>query len=66
MYLAIVRFCASVTDSQTCNILVRKNHLFKSVEACQEETLPVAKYYKYMGYHVKTQCLEFNPFGELI
>jgi hypothetical protein len=66
MYLAIVLYCAIPTDAETCNILVRKNHLFRSEIVCQKEIEPIAKWFIHTGHYVKTRCFEFNPFGEEI
>jgi len=63
MYLAIILYCATITDTSTCDVMIRKNHLFETEEICKTEVMQVAKGLLATGHYVKAKCFVFNPYG---
>jgi len=66
MYLAIVLYCSIITDVDTCDVMIRKDHLFKTHQECMKQVANVGKGLIATGHYVKGSCFEFNPFGESI
>ena len=64
MFLAIILYCAIPTDTTSCDVMVRKDHLFYSQVQCEKEIIPMAKGLMSTGHFVKAKCFEFNPYGE--
>jgi len=66
MYLAIILYCTTITDVDTCDILIRKHHLFETEKECSEQVLSVGRGLANSGNYVKGSCFEFNPFSPSI
>ena len=64
MYLAIILYCTTLTDATSCDVMVRRDHLFQSEIHCEEQIIPMAKGLMATGHYVKAKCFKFNPFGE--
>ena len=65
MYLAVILYCTVLTDSTTCDVMVRNNYLHQTEIECKEEIYSVAKGLILKGNYVKAKCFKFNPYGEL-
>jgi len=65
MYLAVILYCTILTDSTSCDVMVRKDHLFQTEIECKEEIYGVANGLILKGNYVKAKCFKFNPYGEL-
>ena len=37
MFLAVILYCSVLTDPTSCDVMIRKNHLFKTETECQEQ-----------------------------
>ena len=66
MYLAIILYCAIPTDTTSCDVMIRKNHLFQTETHCEEQVIPIAQGLIATGHYVKAKCFKFNPYGEQI
>ena len=64
MFLAILLYCAVPTDATSCDVMVRRDHLFQSEIQCEEQIIPMAKGLLTTGHYVKAKCFKFNPYGE--
>ena len=64
MFLAIILYCAVPTDATSCDVMVRRDHLFQSEIQCEEQIIPMAKSLLTTGHYVKAKCFAFNPYGE--
>jgi hypothetical protein len=66
MYLAVILYCATFTDTSTCDVMIRRNHLFETEAICEAEVKQVAKGLLATGHYVKAKCFVFNPYGESV
>tara|TARA_R110001583_G_scaffold131381_4_gene283117 strand:- start:369 stop:569 length:201 start_codon:yes stop_codon:yes gene_type:complete len=64
MFLAVILYCSVITDPTSCDVMIRKNHLFKTEAECQEQIKTVARGLLITGHYVKAKCFAFNPYGE--
>lgn len=64
MYLAIILYCTTLTDTTSCDVMIRRDYLFQSEVQCEEQIIPMAKGLMATGHYVKAKCFKFNPFGE--
>ena len=64
MFLAVILYCSVVTDASTCDVMIRKDHLFETRERCEYEMNTIAQGLIATGHYVKGKCFTFNPFGE--
>ena len=58
MYLAIILYCTSFTDSSSCDVMVRKNQLHETKILCEAEMKSVAKGLLDTGHYVKAKCFD--------
>lgn len=65
-YLAIILYCSTPLDATTCDVMVRRDHLFDDIEICQKQVVIVGSDLRARGHFVKGACFEFNPYGEQI
>ena len=64
MFLAMILYCSVVTDASTCDVMIRKDHLFNTQEQCLQEMNMVAQELVTQGHYVKGKCFSFIPFGQ--
>lgn len=64
MFLAVILYCSVLTDPTSCDVMIRKNHLFKTEAKCEEQIELVARGLLTTGHYVKAKCFAFNPYGE--
>tara|TARA_R110001599_G_C11848126_1_gene620266 strand:+ start:399 stop:599 length:201 start_codon:yes stop_codon:yes gene_type:complete len=64
VYFAVILYCTLITDSTTCDVMIRKNQLFETKLECKKEIYSVAKGLISTGHYVKAKCFEFNHYGE--
>jgi len=64
MFLAVILYCSVITDPTSCDVMIRKNHLFKTEAECEEQIKLVAQGLLTTGHYVKAKCFAFNPYGE--
>jgi len=64
MFLAIILYCAVPTDVTSCDVMVRRDHLFQTETHCEKQIVPMAKGLIATGHSVKAKCFKFNPYGE--
>jgi hypothetical protein len=65
MFIAVILYCSVITDPTSCDVMIRKNHLFQTKIECQQEIKNVAEGLLVTGHYVKAKCFAFNPYGEL-
>ena len=53
MYLAIILYCTTLTDTTSCDVMLRRDHLFQSEVQCEEQIIPMAKGLMATGHYVK-------------
>ena len=56
MYLAIILYCAVPTDTTSCDVMVRRDHLFQSEIQCEEQIIPMAKGLRSEERRVGKEC----------
>jgi len=66
MFIAIILYCSVITDPTSCDVMIRKNHLYQTKVECKQELVSAAKGLLVTGHFVKAKCFAFNPYGELI
>ena len=66
MFLAVILYCTTFTDVSTCDVMIRKNHLYETMTSCDEEMKNVARGLLATGHYVKAKCFSFNPYGEQV
>ena len=64
MFLAVILYCATLTDVSSCDVMVRKNYLHETEKMCKTELKNVARGLLISGHFVKGKCFAFNPYGE--
>ena len=64
MFLGIILYCSVATDPTTCDVMIRKNHLFETEVQCEKEIKVIAHALLTTGHFVKAKCFTFNPYGE--
>jgi len=64
MFLAVILYCSVITDPTSCDVMIRKNHLFETEAKCEEQIRLVAQGLLTTGHYVKAKCFAFNPYGE--
>ena len=64
MFLAVILYCSAATDTSTCDVMIRKDYLFETIERCEYEMNTIAQGLIGTGHYVKGKCFTFNPFGE--
>jgi len=64
MFLAVILYCTTLTDVSTCDVMIRKHHLFETEIACEEEIKNAVRGLLSTGHFVKAKCFSFNPYGE--
>jgi len=64
MFIAIILYCSVITDPTSCDVMIRKNHLFQTQPECQQEIATIAQGLIVTGHYVKAKCFAFNPYGE--
>jgi hypothetical protein len=64
MFLAVILYCSVITDPTSCDVMIRKNHLFETEAKCEEQIKLVAQGLLTTGHYVKAKCFAFNPYGE--
>ena len=64
MFIAVIFYCSILNDPTSCNILIRKDHLYQEVIVCEEAIKSVAEGLLATGHYVKAKCFKFNPYGE--
>mgnify|MGYP003627719758 FL=1 len=66
MFLAVILYCTTFSDVSTCDVMVRKNHLYQTEQVCKNEIKIVARGLLATGHYVKAKCFSFNPYGEQV
>jgi len=64
MFIAVILYCSVITDPTSCDVMIRKNHLFTTEIECKQEIKNVAEGLLVTGHYVKAKCFAFNPYGE--
>jgi len=64
MFIAVILYCSVITDPTSCDVMIRKNHLFETKIECKQELESVAEGLLVTGHYVKAKCFKFNPYGE--
>jgi hypothetical protein len=64
MFLAVILYCSVIIDPTSCDVMIRKNHLFETEAKCEEQIRLVAQGLLTTGHYVKAKCFAFNPYGE--
>jgi len=61
MFLAVILYCSVVTDVSTCDVMMRKNHLFETEDKCMYEINVIAQGLIATDHYVKAKCFTFIP-----
>ena len=64
MFLAVILYCSVMNDLTSCDVMIRKNYLFETEAACEEQIGIIAGGLLTTGHYVKAKCFSFNPYGE--
>jgi hypothetical protein len=64
MFIAVLLYCSILDDATSCDVMIRKNHLFTTEIECKQEIAAIAQGLLVTGHYVKAKCFAFNPYGE--
>jgi len=64
MFIAVLLYCSILDDATSCDVMIRKNHLFTTEIECKQEIATIAQGLLSTGHYVKAKCFSFNPYGE--
>tara|TARA_R110002050_G_scaffold2914_5_gene15822 strand:+ start:1338 stop:1538 length:201 start_codon:yes stop_codon:yes gene_type:complete len=64
MYLAVILYCTVAIDVSTCDVMIRRDHLFEDKTECKLQINTMARGLISTGHTVRSKCFKFNPYGE--